>query len=208
MSILTLPDSEFPNETLTLDFRYQFYLNKKFCSATAPEINETSMTQDWASKESAAPETVQTENPDDAAASGTAAEESAEGTPAGTEETEAPTVQMTLDEYRAQQAKRKAELVEALKSTKAEDASRKVSQIAFFTTILPCLISFTWLTLLFTLKKRDVPKFGKSPGSFSKIKKTQLGFILGLGVFGFLIINLLSIIPLFFKVLCILQVLS
>ena len=87
------------------------------------------MTQDWASKENAAPETVQPENADDTVAPGTGGEDSAEGAPAGTEETETPTVQMTLDEYRAQQAKRKAELNEALKSAKADDASRKASHI-------------------------------------------------------------------------------
>lgn len=89
------------------------------------------MTQDWVNKEATSPETAQTEQTEDAAASGTAPEESTEGAPAGTEETEAPAVQMTLDEYRAQQAKRKAELAEALKSGKADDASRKV-RISFY----------------------------------------------------------------------------
>jgi len=97
--------------------------------ATAPETNDTSINAEWAAKESASPETAPTtDNTDDATATaGTAPDESGENAPAGTEETEPTAVQMTLDEYRAQQAKRKAELVEALKSSKADDASRKIN---------------------------------------------------------------------------------
>lgn len=83
-------------------------------------------TVEWTNKEVVAPAGVQPEAADEQAAAVPVVEEGVEEDAATAPETSAP-ITMTLDEYRAQQAKKKLELHESLKISKIDDATRKIN---------------------------------------------------------------------------------